>query len=342
MAIQFERREKVTRYRDPNDPAVIREIRSEIRWDPLTRRTARVAHFVGFQLAPVDFGELASATRSTCPFCPENVNRVTPQFPPDLIAAGRIQRGHAVVFPNLSPYDEHSAVTVMGPEHFVPLDKFGRALLSDAWEASRAYLQEVGATNGTLHALINWNYMPPAGGSQIHPHWQVFATDTTGNTHREELEGSARYRSATGRSFWADWVEAEEKLRERFVARGAHTVWCTSFVSDSPLSDLLILFPERATVLELPDAAVDEFLGGLMQVFRYLAGRGVYSFNLAAFPGPAGQRDDWLHFRLSPRLYLSPYTKTTDTSTLQHLYREPFMIWPPEAEAERLQQALRL
>lgn len=51
MAIRFERREKVTRYLDPREGYREREIRTEMRRDPLTGRSARVAHFLGFATA---------------------------------------------------------------------------------------------------------------------------------------------------------------------------------------------------------------------------------------------------------------------------------------------------
>jgi hypothetical protein len=50
-----------------------------------------------------------------------------------------------------------------------------------------------------------------------------------------------------GRSYWADLLLAEERLGERWVARGAQSVWLTSFVSQSLLAETLILFPEHQT-----------------------------------------------------------------------------------------------
>lgn len=341
MAIRFERQEKVTRYLDPRRDYAESQVRSEIRWDPLTRRTARVAHFVGFQLAPVDFGEMIAASRDVCPFCPERVTQVTPKFPPDIVPDGRLERRGAIVFPNLSPYDEHSAVAVVGPDHFVPLDGFRPDVVANAFLACIDYFRYASRHPGTRYALVNWNYMPAAGGTQIHPHLQVFATDTAGNTHREELEASHRYFEETGRAYWADLVEAEERHGERFVARGRHTVWMTSFVSQSPLTDLLVVFPEQRTMTAMPAEAVSELATGLVQSFRHLASRGVYSFNLAWFPGTEERSDFWLHLRLSPRLYLSPKVWAADTSTLQHLYRESYMIWTPEEVATGLREAVR-
>ena len=48
----------------------------------------------------------------------------------------------------------------------------------------------------SVYHIINWNYMPPAGSSLIHPHLQVFATDFAPNLMRQELDAAKAYRAA--------------------------------------------------------------------------------------------------------------------------------------------------
>ncbi len=350
MAIRFERHEKLARYLDPRaDAAEAAEtaVACEIRRDPLTRRSGRVAHVLGFRLQPPELGPIIEASRANCPFCPERILAVTPRFPADVSTEGRIVRGETVLFPNLAPYDEHSAVAAISREHYVPMDAFTPALLRDAFEACRAYLRDVQRLPATAYGLVYWNYLPPSGGTQIHPHLQMFATDTPGNALEEELAASTRYYQAEGRAYWADLLDAEERAGERFIARGAHTAWLTSFISQSLLADTLILFPGPArTLTTLPDAAWEEFCAGLVQALRALAAQGVYSFNLGFYPAPSTsmpERDDfWLHARLSPRVYMAPRVWGTDTSSLQQLYGEHFMVQTPEAAASGLRGAVRL
>ena len=135
---------------------------------------------------------------------------------------------------------------------------------------------------------------------------------------------------------------AEERLGERWLARGAHSAWVTSFVSRSLLADTLILFPEIQTFLDLTNEGLDEFCRGLGQALHQLASQGVYSFNLAWFSGVAGSQEMCLHARLSPRLYLTQSIWGTDTTSLQHLYQEHFMVQTPETAAMALQQAIQL
>ncbi len=278
MPIRFERRQKIARYLDPRTGFQETTIACEIRRDPLTGRSGRVAHGLGFHIHPLDSAPLIAASQPSCPFCPDRLFEV----------------------------------------HYV-----------------QRHPQ-------TTYALVFWNYFPASGGTQIHPHLQVLATDTPGNTLEEELTCSLQYYREEGRSYWADLLLAEERLGERWVARGAQSAWLTSFVSQSLLADTLILFPEIQTILDLTDEGLDEFCRGLGQALHHLASQGVYSFNLAWFSGVAGSQEMCLHARLSPRLYLTPSLWGTDTTALQHLYQEHFMVQTPEVAATALQQAIKL
>jgi len=342
MAIRFDRQEKTARFLDPRANFQETHVACEMRRDPLTGRSGRVAHGLGFQIQPLDVEPLVAVSQPACPFCPERIFSVTPKFPEEIVPAGRLQQGEAVLFPNLVPYDEHSAVAAMSQAHYVPMGAFTQPLLRDAFTVCLEYLRAVQRLPRTTYALVFWNYFPASGGTQIHPHLQVFATDTPGNALQEELACSLYYYQTEGRCYWADLLEEEERLGERFMARGQQSVWLTSFVSQSLLADTLIVFPERQTILDLSGDALDEFCLGLAQALGQLEAQGVYSFNLAWFSGREGREDMWLHARLSPRLYLTPRLWGTDTTTLQHLYQEYFMVQTPEAAAQKLKQAIKL
>jgi galactose-1-phosphate uridylyltransferase len=342
MPIRFDRQEKVARYLDPRHNFQEVTVTCEIRRDPLTGRSGRVAHGRGFQLQPIDVEPLVAASRPVCPFCPERIFSVTTKFPEEIVPGGRLQRGEAVMFPNLVPYDEYSSVAAICQQHYVPLGKFTQTQVLDAFAVCQDYLRHVQRLPRTTYGLVFWNYFPASGGTQIHPHLQVFATDTPGNALLDETACAERYYHDEGRVFWADLLQEEQRLGERFVARGKHSAWLTSFVSQSLLADTLVVFPERQTLLDLSEEALGEFCLGLTQALQHLEAQGVYSFNLGWFPGVAGQKETWLHARLSPRLYLTPRLWGTDTTALQHLYQEHFMVQTPEDSARGLRQAIKL
>jgi galactose-1-phosphate uridylyltransferase len=230
----------------------------------------------------------------------------------------------------------------MSAEHYVPLGAFTEEVLSDAFGVALDYFRALASHPRTTYCLAFWNYLPASGGTQIHPHLQLSATETPGNALEHELEASQRYAAEYGHPYWLDLIQAEEEAGERFVGRGAHSVWITDFVSQSLLADIDVLFPETHTLLELSTDALAEFCRGLGNVLRQFEAQGIYSFNLAWFSATSLRDDFWLHARVSPRVYMTPRLWGADTSALQHLYQEHFMVQTPEAAAQLLRGSLQL
>ncbi len=91
MPIRFERRQKVARYLDPHTNFQETTIACEMRRDPLTGRSGRVAHGLGFHIHPLDVAPLIAASQPSCPFCPDRLFEVTPKFPVEIIPEGRLE-----------------------------------------------------------------------------------------------------------------------------------------------------------------------------------------------------------------------------------------------------------
>ncbi|MCX5731873.1 MAG: hypothetical protein NTY18_11115, partial [Deltaproteobacteria bacterium] len=179
----------MARLHDPRRGFALTDVQSEIRYDPLTGESCRICHFSLPSAPPPDIAAIAAARRASCPFCPERVTTVTPRFPEPLVPGGRFRRGEAVVFPNLFPYDDLSAVLVPGPEHLVDAGDVPESLVVSGIAAARDFLAATipRLGKGDLFGLVTWNHMPPAGGTQLHPHMQVVATTEPGNAIRREL-----------------------------------------------------------------------------------------------------------------------------------------------------------
>ena len=122
-SIRFHVEKKIARLHDPRRNFELSEIESEVRYDPLTRDTARICHFALPQRELPDLSALIESTRGSCPFCPPVLERVTPRYPDALLSGGRMRRGEAVLVPNLFPYDDVSAILIVSRAHHVPLDR---------------------------------------------------------------------------------------------------------------------------------------------------------------------------------------------------------------------------
>lgn len=338
MSLHLQKYLRVTRYLDPNNEYKEGSRPTEIRVDPLTGRTSRILNFPMRVPQKPDLTALANKSLEMgCPFCPEVVYKLTPKFPADLVAEGRISIGEALVFPNMFPYDTHSAVGIFSGQHFVPLTAFQEDMLVNGFGAGLEYLKRASSHQGR-YGSINWNYMPLSGGSIIHPHIQVIAGDMPSNYQRETLAASKAYREAEGTSFWADLLGEEQQLGDRYIGATGNVQWLASY-APTGFMDIMALFPDRYSVEDLSREDLAGFARGLMQVFSYFDSKDLWSFNLALFSGIPGEEHYWTHARIVPRFVFSPIS-TSDVRYAEILHHEVMTTVPPEDLARDLRALL--
>lgn len=343
--IRFRVEKKFARLHDPRRNFELAQIESEIRFDPLTGWSGRICHFSLANLPVPDLSGIIAESRAVCPFCPDKVESITPRFPEDLVSGGRMRRGEAVLFPNLFPYDDISAVAVICREHFLPMAAIPAQVLCDGIGLARDFFMLAGdrVEDGRGFGLVTWNYMPPAGGTQVHPHMQVALTGNPGNAVTRELAAEAAYLERHGACYARALLRAEQASGERFIASTASVAWLVPFVPIGLFGDCIAWFPERTTLADLSDAEIADFAQGLARVLRGFAGRGLWGFNLTFFPARfgAGDGSHWLSARVLPRFYLNPKLHVTDASYQQLLLEERFAMVYPEQTAELLRAAFR-
>ena len=343
-AIEFRVRKKVARLHDPRRGFELADIESEVREDPLTGETSRICHFAFPPRKVPDLAAMVESTRANCPFCPERVETVTPRYPEALVAGGRRARGEALLFPNLFPYDDVSAIVSMQREHFAPMDALRPAMIADALKLARDFISETrSAVAGEVFGIVTWNYMPPSGASQVHPHLQVIVTDTPGNALRRELEAEARFFEQHGVPWPSLLLQAERAARERLILEEGPVTWWVPFCPVGMLGDAQALIAERATLVECSDADLDVFARTLARVAAGYARLGIWSFNLTLFPQAEGSHGGthWLVARLLPRFYLNPQLHNSDVAYLQLLLGETFGMMRPESHAAELRAAIK-
>lgn len=342
-SIAFRKDLKQVRQYDPRKNFELTTVGSEIRYDPLTGDSGRICHFVFKTAPPSDISELVARSAANCPFCPDRVLQVTPRFTEDLIPEGRLRRGPAVLFPNLFPYDDISAVAVISEGHFHSMDDIPVQVVEDGLGIARDFFRRIESRPAAApsYGIVTWNYMPPSGGTQVHPHMQVYHTTSPGNALTRELTAERAYRERVGRTYLADLLAAERAEGVRWVGDSSGILWYTPFVPTGTLGDCVAAFPERATLAELTDREIQAFAQDLRRILKAFSAIGLWSFNLMFFPDRAGSSPDvhWLTARLVPRLYLNPVLHVTDVAYLQLLMKESLGMVYPEETAARLRQA---
>ncbi len=331
--IEFRVEREVCRFLDPTRNFEPVGKSTEIRHDPLTGRSSRILD-MGFSPERPDVEGMVERFRSGFnPFAPDKREEVTPRFLEEVegIPGGRLRRGEALVVPNLFPYDRYSAVTVLSDTDFVPMDGFSEGLLVDAFGADMEYLRRVRETDGDelRHYSINWNYMPLAGGSLVHPHHQLIASPAPTNYLKDVEEGLARY----GGRYFGDLVAAEEG-GERWVGQEGGISWLTGFAPMGHI-DVLGVFSGRASLFDLTDEDLAALSRSLLRIFAYLEAEGFASFNFALY-GLEGAEDFEVHCRLSPRFLLSNALGTSDINYFETSHSESLAFFFPEASAGAL------
>jgi UDPglucose--hexose-1-phosphate uridylyltransferase len=330
--MQFERIKKETVMLNPQKDMAERRITSEIRKDPLTGRTARICHFMKLQWEKPDFQALVAGTETWCPFCGDRVFTGTPCFPKDLIPEGRLKKDDMVIFPNIAPYDSIGAVATFSSRHYIPMLDIQPERIASAFGFALDFFHRIEATGHpeSVYHIINWNFMPPAGSSLIHPHLQVFATSSAPNLMREELEASGHYQKQHGSVFWNDLIGAEKKSGERYLGQIGRSHWITAFAPMGVAGDVLAVMEEARCTLDLQEQDLLDLATGLVKVMGEYDKMGIYSFNMNFFTGAKTDNHFRFHLLFSPRTFFNQKLGTPDIGAIRNLFNETLCMAFPE------------
>lgn len=301
----------------------------EVRWDPLTGYAARIVTSGGPLLPPstFDLAAYAAETQASCFFCGKRVEEVTPRLLPEIHPDGRIRRGQALLFPNLLTYSQHSSVSIYSPHlHYLPLERMSGQVIGDNLAVQVEFARAV-----TRHdpdagwASINANHMLPAGSSIFHPHIQS-SIDPVPSTMQQQL-------AEIGRDRFADYLETEKRLGERYLGRLASTEWLASFAPQG-FNEIRALVPGVASPAELAAEQVEELGEGVARVLNLYGELGFQSFNMALLGAPPSQEGYMLNLRLVCRSNLQPLYRS-DVTYFERLHWQSMVDGRPEELAER-------
>ncbi len=316
----------------------------EYRFDPLTdgqtrinpARAGRLKHAAS---GKGELGQLISASRETCPFCPERVEKDTPHFPEELCDGGRIRAGESLLFPNLNPFGENHAVGIMSREHFLSLGDFAPRLIEDNLLAAKRYILSVHAQNrDARYPIYIWNYMPPSAGSIIHPHVQILVECEPAPHLSRLLEESLEYYNRNGENYWRNLIEEEKRLGERFIAGDDILSVIASFAPHG-FNELCFIFHEVSSLAELNERQIERFSFYLSRALKAYQEIGVGSFNLITLSGPAKGNEACFYW-MSARLISRPYPEgvyTNDSGPMEKLQD----VWVIDTLPEELAKSVK-
>ena len=330
--MDFVAHRKETIILNPTKAMARKTIPSEIRFDPLTGRSARICHFMKLNWEKPDFEKMVAGTDKYCPFCPGKVHEVTPCFPDDIVPEGRMTAGDKVLFPNLAPYDSLGAVATLGAQHYIPMTDISQQTIKEGFDLAMAFFRRVDSMGHpeAVYHLINWNYMPPSGSSLIHPHLQVFSTSSAPNLMREELASARRYHAEHRSNFWDDLINEEAQGGERYLGEIGRSVWLTAYAPMGVAGDVLAVAKGVRSTLELTEADLADLADGLTRLIKAYDRMGIYSFNMNFFTGTADDAGVRFHLLFSPRTFFNQALGTPDVGALRNLFNETLCMAFPE------------
>jgi UDPglucose--hexose-1-phosphate uridylyltransferase len=319
---------KTSRFLDPSQGFAETERYSEVRYDPLTGHSTRILNFPIREIAKIDLNELIESSRKFCPFCPEYIELVTPKFHPDLVSKERYARGEALCVPNAFPYDENGAVTVMCHKHYLSLNEFTPQLMTDSLTCCFEYLEDVCSKQPHMvYQSVNWNYMPLAGGSLIHPHLQITASSTPTNYYTGVLSCLARYREVQGTDFWIDYLEEEKKREERMIYDGGTVSWLVAF-APMGIFDIVGIIPDAVSSSDIRGMVLEDLVKGMLNVMRFIDSMNMQSLNMSLY-FYLGKETFMPHMRICPRVSIPPYD-ASQVNYMWMLHKETLTTLKPE------------
>lgn len=337
MPIRFRKKLLHQELLDPNNNFEPALVPIEIRWDTLTGRTTLIQEFkFRGKLPKPDYSAMIEKTRPVCPFCPGTLEKVSPKFPPELVPEGRLNYRGTVVIPNVNPYASYSALAILAPVHFLELSEFSEEIIVNGMRACQEYLRKVASYDpAAKYISINWNYLPPSGGSVIHPHFQAVAAYVAPTYEKETLAASRRYFNRNRTIYWADLVKAEKERGERFIGETGNVSWLVNFAGRGREPDIISIFEKKHSILQLSESDFVDFYEGLRRVFKYMGDNNYISFNMVLYSAPPGREDFRVHTRLKLRFQF-PLLSTADYCFMEALHDQFLCQTYPEAVAREV------
>lgn len=327
-----------SKYHDPTKNFELKEVNSEKRYDPLTGRQVRLFPFRKTAFPRHDWTPFVEESRQRfCPFCPGVFDKVTPRFEEEFIPGGRIKVGESTLIPNLNPYETHSAVVVMTPQHYISMQDITPELMRDSMEAGLQYLKAVAGKDpdNSRYCSVNWNYMPYAGASLIHPHLQVISGSEPCNLDGDMVNAAAGYFDRNGSIFWDDLIEAE-RGGERDLGSTGKVHWLTSF-APLALGDVTGVIKDCSTIRDITGEHLGEIAGGFKRIISYYDSINLPSFNMAIYFAGSEDRGFCCTARMVGRYTLFPLVGS-DISNMQMLHHDPWTLFLPEDMAADLKK----
>ncbi|WP_292521018.1 galactose-1-phosphate uridylyltransferase [Methanoculleus sp.] len=262
----------------------------------------------------IDSAPVMPSSREGCPFCPDAIDTSTPTFED----GSRLWCGESVTFPNLYPFATSHVVTVITPDHAT--GRFDARCLADALSGTAEAL-----SRSSGYASINWNYLPSAGASIVHPHLQGIADPEPTRLADLYISAGRRYLADHGRFYWDDLME-HERCSGRFLFED-EIFWSANPV---PLGEREVRGVLPVSTLEEFGPYIEPLARGILRIVEFYRTLGTHAFNASIFfDAPDAGRGHRAFCSLIARLNPNSLSMC-DSAFMERLHLEPVVLTLPE------------
>jgi len=340
--IKFEKRRLKTKLKNPLKNFAIDKQEIEFRKDPLTGRWTRV-NINRVKRPHPGLGkdgwverQAIKLSKAKCPFCSNNIKNSTAKF---VGIKERFQKGESVLFSNIYPYSVYHGVAVLtAKKHFIDLNEMKPKLLFDTFVNCLDFLKTANRKNPKFkYPSINFNFMPPAAASIVHPHFQIILDDKPTWFSSSLLKNSLAYYKKFKRNFWLDLIKTEKRKKERFIGRTGSFSWLADF---APIKNNQVagISEKVSTITSLKKNDIKGLANGLSKIFKGLWKKGIRSLTMSMFSGPIG-KDISKHFLVNLKIVSRPSlveNYVSDIGFMELIHQESVIETLPEDVAKSL------
>jgi UDPglucose--hexose-1-phosphate uridylyltransferase len=175
------------------------------------------------------------------------------------------------------------------------------------------------------YASINWNFLPSAGASLIHPHMQGLSDVRPTHIVERYLAAGKEYNTRYGRGYWAA-IREEERSSDRYLF-GDEIVWSAHAV---PLGEREVRGILPISTLNEFDEYIDLLARGILENLSLFRKLGTHAFNMSVFFDKAKNEDGFYAFcSMISRINPNP-SSTSDSAFMERMHLEPIVMTIPE------------
>jgi len=222
--------------------------------------------------------------------------------------------------------------------HVLSPSRIDPEALATAIQAAAEVVRRARAGDAALvHHVAGMNFLPPAGSSVPHPHFQVHVRRVGYAGVERLLAAGAAFRARHGRSYWEALADAERERGERYLGRTGPVEWLAAF-APAHQKEVWGLLPSVGSLAELDEAGAEGFAAGISRVVSSYEEGGGSPFNLAflSSPEPGRAGDLALQVRICTRPAMKSLYVNYETWFAPLFLGDDAHTEPPEQLAKRL------